>query len=218
MRKPLAHRVYTIRNQRLEIDVVPSFLGSVSAIRDAGGECNHLATAFPKPGAFGWSYPWYGGLQPEVSLDRLSWTASLEGEGFTVETVSCADALGTEWAGLRQRAPLSKEASRGLTLELDTLTLGNSPVVKLVWRLVQRGRCPPESERRLESVFAARRRTGRHRLVLGGLRTKTESLGFRPPCRIMGRRRQPAHREDFSYWCRLGMKSVWRVGAQMGDT
>ncbi len=133
------HRVYTIRNQRLEIDVVPSFLGSVSAIRDAGGECNHLATAFPKPGAFGWSYPWYGGLQPEVSLDRLSWTASLEGEGFTVETVSCADALGTEWTGLRQRAPLSKEASRGLTLELDTLTLGNSPVVKLVWRLVNEG-------------------------------------------------------------------------------
>ena len=132
-------RVYTIRNQRLEIDAVPSFLGSVSAIRDAGRECNHLATAFPEPGAFGWSYPWYGGLQPEVTLDHLSWTASLEGEDFSLETLSCPDTLGAEWKGVRQRASLSKEASRGLALELDTLTLGNSPVVKLVWRLVNEG-------------------------------------------------------------------------------
>ena len=133
------HRVYTIRNQRLEVDVVPSFLGSVSAVRDAGGECNHLATAFPEPGTFVWSYPWYGGLQPEISLDRLSWTAALEGETFTVETVSYGDAQGTEWTGLRQRAALSKEASRGLVLELDTLTPGGGPVIKLVWRLVNEG-------------------------------------------------------------------------------
>ncbi len=130
------HRVYTIRNQRLEIDVVPSFLGSVSAIRDAGGECNHLASAFPEPRAFGWSCPWYGGLQPEIDVDRLSWTASLEGEVFTAETVSCRDARGVEWTGVRQRAALSLEETRGLTLELDTLTLGGSPVIKQVWRLV----------------------------------------------------------------------------------
>lgn len=129
------HRVYTIRNQRLEIDVAPSFLGSVSAIRDAGGECNHLASAFPEPRAFGWSYPWYGGLQPEIVLDRLSWTESLEGERFAAEPVSYR-ALGLEWTGLRQRAVLSKAASRGLSLELDILTLGGGPVIKLVWRLL----------------------------------------------------------------------------------
>lgn len=133
------HKVYTIRNRRLEIDVVPSFLGSVSAIRDAGGGCNHLDSAFPEPGAFVWSYPWYGGLQPEISLDRLSWTASLEGETFTAETVSCEDASGTEWTGLRQRAALSKEGSSGLALELDILTPGGGPVLKLVWRLVNEG-------------------------------------------------------------------------------
>ena len=129
------HRVYTIRNQRLEIDVAPSFLGSVCAIRDAGGECNHLASAFPEPRAFGWSYPWYGGLQPEIVLDRLSWTESLEDETFVAEPVSYR-ARGLEWTGLRQRSALSKEASRGLTLELDTLTLGGGPVIKLVWRLL----------------------------------------------------------------------------------
>ncbi|MCY3712013.1 MAG: GNAT family N-acetyltransferase [Gemmatimonadetes bacterium] len=129
------HRVYTIRNQRLEIDVAPTFLGSVSAIRDAGGECNHLASAFPEPGAFGWSYPWYGGLQPEIVLDRLSWTESLENETFAAEPVSYR-ARGLEWTGVRQRAALSKEASRGLTLELDTLTVGGGMVIKLVWRLV----------------------------------------------------------------------------------
>ncbi len=136
------HRVYTIRNHRLEIDVVPSFLGSVSAIRDAEGGCNHLASAFPKPRALGWSYPWYGGLQPQVEVDRLSWTASLEGEKFTAETVSCSDARGMggmEWTGVRQRAALSLEETRGLILELDTLTLGGSPVIKQVWRVVNGG-------------------------------------------------------------------------------
>jgi len=129
------HRVYTIRNQRLEIDVAPSFLGSVCAIRDAGGECNHLASAFPEPRAFGWSYPWYGGLQPEIVLDRLSWTESLEDETFVAEPVSYR-ARGLEWTGLRQRVALSKDASHGLTLELDTLTLGGGLVIKLVWRLL----------------------------------------------------------------------------------
>lgn len=133
------HRILTIRNQRLEIDVVPSFLGSVSAIRDAGDECNHLASAFPNPGVFGSNYPWYGGLQPRVEVDRLSWTAALEGETFTAETVSCEDARGIEWTGVRQRAALSLEETRGLTVELDTLTLGGSPVIKLVWRLVNGG-------------------------------------------------------------------------------
>lgn len=133
------HKVYTIRNQRLEIDVVPSFLGSVTAIRDAGGACNHLATAFPEPRAYGWSFPWYGGLQPEIPLDGLSWTASLEGETFSAETVTCADASGTEWTGLRQRLALSKGASRGLILELDTLATGGGPVIKLVWKLVNEG-------------------------------------------------------------------------------
>lgn len=129
------HSVYTIRNQRLEIDVAPSFLGSVSAIRDAGGECNHLASAFPQPEAFGWSYPWYGGLQPEIVLDRMSWTASLEDETFAAEPVSYR-ARGLEWTGLRQRAALTGDASRGLTVELDTLTVGGGTVIKLVWRLL----------------------------------------------------------------------------------
>ncbi len=133
------HSVYTIRNQRLEIDVVPSFLGSVSAIRDAGSDCNHLVSAFPETRVFGWSYPWYGGLQPEIKVDRLSWTVSLEGETFTAETISCSDARGMEWTGVRQRAALTLEETRGLTLELDTLTLGGSPVIKLVWRLENGG-------------------------------------------------------------------------------
>ncbi|MCY3773972.1 MAG: GNAT family N-acetyltransferase [Gemmatimonadetes bacterium] len=136
------HRIFTIRNRRLEIDVVPSFLGSVSAIRDAGDECNHLASAFPNPRVFGASYPWYGGLQPRVEMGRLSWTAPLEGETFTAETVFCKDARGIEWTGVRQRAVLSLEETRGLTLELDTLTLGASPVIKLVWRLVNGGGTP----------------------------------------------------------------------------
>ena len=161
------HRVYSLRNRRLEIDVAPAYLGSVSAIRDAGGACNHLATAFPEPGVFGWSYPWYGGIQPEIVVDRLSWTAALEGEDFTAETVSCRDARGLEWTGMRQRAELSLKDTRGLTLELDTLTLGASPVIKQVWRLVNEGGTPrhlrggwhyflqPDGEKRDTILFSA---------------------------------------------------------------
>ena len=126
------HRILTIRNRRFEIDVIPSFLGSVSAIRDAGDECNHLASAFPNPRVFGPNYPWYGGLQPEIEVDRMSSTASLEDETFTAETVSCKDGRGIEWTGVRQRAVLSLEETRGLTL-------GGSPVIKLAWRLVNGG-------------------------------------------------------------------------------
>ncbi len=133
------HRIFTMLNRRFEIDVVPSFLGSVSAIRDAESECNHLASAFPEPRVFGPDYPWYGGLQPEIEVDRMSPTASLEDETFSAETVSCKDGRGVEWTGVRQRAALSLEETRGLTLELDTLTLGGSPVIKLVWRLVNGG-------------------------------------------------------------------------------
>ena len=128
------HEVVTIRNGRLEIDVVPSFNGTVSAIRDQKG-VNHLASAFPTPMAFNWLYPWYGGIMPIIEGGRdLSPPGLIVKERFEMEQVSDSDAGGIVWTGVRQRSVLTHEELLGLTLELDTLTIGGSPVVRLVWR------------------------------------------------------------------------------------
>ena len=128
------HRIVTISNGLIEIDVAPSFNGTVSAIRDQQG-VNQLASAFPSPAAFNWLYPWYGGITPIIDGGRdLSPPGLIVNERFEVEKVSEPDARGIVWTGARQRAMLTHEELLGLTLELDTLTVGGSPVVRLVWR------------------------------------------------------------------------------------
>jgi len=96
-------------------------------------------SAFPEPAVFNWSYPWFGGLQPEVQISRLSWTDSLEGETFSVDTVIRRDERGVEWTGVCQRASLSKQETQGLALEIEILTVGGSPIIKIVWRLRNMG-------------------------------------------------------------------------------
>lgn len=130
------HAVHTIHNGLYEIDVIPSFLGIVSAMRDAQG-VNHLATAFPEPSALNASYPWYGGVQPCIKAGSgPERPGLLAQETFSIETVTHRDGQGIAWTGFRQRAALTHEAVRGMTLELDTLTVGGSPVIKQVWRFI----------------------------------------------------------------------------------
>jgi GNAT superfamily N-acetyltransferase len=127
--------VWTIDNGRVEIDVTPAFAGAVSALREGG--VNHLFSPFPKPGALGWLAPWYGGLTPVVAVGDGGVSASkLRQETFVAEPLSLDDGRGITWRGVRQRAVLSEEALRDLTLEIDTLTVGGSPVVKQVMRLI----------------------------------------------------------------------------------
>jgi hypothetical protein len=133
--------VHTIRNGRFEIDVIPSFLGIVSAIRDAQG-VNHLASAFPKPSLFNANYPWHGGIQPGIDVGRgPNMPGILDDEMITVEPITHTDGYGIKWTGLRQHAVLTHEDVRGLTLELYTLTVGGSPVVKQIWRFINETSC-----------------------------------------------------------------------------
>ena len=128
------HRIVTISTGLMEIDVAPSFNGTVSAIRDQQG-VNQLASAFPSPAAFNWLYPWYGGITPIIDGGRdLIPPGLIVNERFDLEKVAESDGRGTVWTGVRQRVVLTHEELLGLSLELDTLTLGGSPVVRLVWR------------------------------------------------------------------------------------
>lgn len=127
-------KLLTIANGRLEIDITPGFGGAVSAVRD-GGE-NLLASAFPTVGTLGWLSPWFGGLTPLLMApDDEDFPGRLAQESFTGEPIESHDRYAIGWSGVRQRAALQRDEWRGLTLELETLTVGNSPVIKQVLRL-----------------------------------------------------------------------------------
>jgi hypothetical protein len=84
----------------------------------------------------GWMSPWYGGATPIVmARGEQQFPGKIGRERFRAEPLDAPDARGIPWRGVRQRAVLEHEDLRGVTLEIDTLTVGGSPVVKLVMRL-----------------------------------------------------------------------------------
>ena len=128
-------RLLTIANGRLEIDVTPGFGGTVSALRE--GAVEHLASPFPNVTTFGWMSPWRGGLTPIlIPPGEDAFPGNLSEETFDAKSVEVMDGRGILWRGVRQRATPSHEALRGLTVEIDTLTVGGSLVVKHSLRLV----------------------------------------------------------------------------------
>jgi hypothetical protein len=130
-----SQRVLTIDNGRLALDVTPGFGGTLSALRE--GATDHLSSPFPHVATFGWLSPWYGGVTPiVVSPGEGGFPGKVGQASFAAEPIASADRQGITWRGVRQRADLSQDKLRGLTLELDTLTVGGSPVVKLALRLI----------------------------------------------------------------------------------
>jgi hypothetical protein len=130
--------VLTIANGWLEVDVTPDFGGTVSALREAG--VNHLASPFPSVDAIGWMSPWHGGLTP-ILLPTDDWNqvpGPLWQASFVGEPVECRDGHGIVWRGVRQRATALPEALHGAEVEIETLTVGGSPVVKQLIRLTAR--------------------------------------------------------------------------------
>jgi hypothetical protein len=126
--------VLTVANGRLEIDVTPGFGGTVSALRT--GAVDHLASPFPIPGFCTWLHPWHGGLTPVLlAPGQENFPGPAWRERFVAEPVEVTDGGGITWRGVRQRADAQHETWRGLTLEMETLTVGGSPVVKQVLRL-----------------------------------------------------------------------------------
>ncbi|MCU0494873.1 MAG: GNAT family N-acetyltransferase [Chloroflexaceae bacterium] len=100
---------------------------------------NQLASPFPAASAIGWISPWYGGITPVLEAPgEQNFPGALWRESFSVELLAMGDMNGLQWQGVVQRAELSSPKLRGLRLELETLTLGGSPLVKLVYRLHNR--------------------------------------------------------------------------------
>lgn len=129
-------RVLTVENGRLSFAVTPGFAASVASLRVNGVEW--LRSPFPTTATFAWMAPWFGGLTPFVHLEGANrfpgvlWRESFDAAAVQVEY------RGFNWYGVRQCAIGRGEDLQGLELEIDTLTLNDSPVVRLAIRLLNR--------------------------------------------------------------------------------
>ncbi len=137
--------LWTIANARCAWVVAPAFHGGVIAWRDAGGEENHLMTAYPDDGELGWLKPWFGGIRPMITpvpdadTDRASeesWPGKLHEETFAAAPFESSDTHGVSWRGVQLVASLKREGLAGLRVEIAYMTVGASNVLKIVYRLV----------------------------------------------------------------------------------
>jgi hypothetical protein len=100
---------------------------------------NYLMTAFPDNGELGWLKPWFGGIWPMLmpARDRgQGWPGKLHEETFSAMLFQTADKRGLLWHGLQLTASLKREGLEGLRAEIAYLTVGNSNVLKVIFRLV----------------------------------------------------------------------------------
>ena len=127
--------VWWIDNGRVRLAIAPDFSGA--AVRWEEGGVNHLLSPYPEKGAFSWISPWYGGITPVAFLRGVDDgpPGKLDRESFTARAVSVEGAQGIAWHGVRLRAELQREQLRGLAVTLDYVTVADSNVLKLVYRV-----------------------------------------------------------------------------------
>ena len=129
--------LWAIANGRCTWTVAPAFHGGVVAWRETGSGVNHLMTAFPDDGELGWLKPWFGGIRPTIMPleEDHGWPGKLHEETFTAAPFEATDARGLLWRGVQLAAPLSRKGFEGLRAEIAYLTLGDSNVLKVIYRL-----------------------------------------------------------------------------------
>ncbi len=126
--------VWTLENGSSSFQVAPAFCGSVIAWMRAGE--NQLASSFPDPESFGWSYPVFGGVQPWLIYPGTdAWEGYLHREPMRAEELEERDAQGLPWRGVRLSTRPKKKELSDLFVELDYLTLGSADILKLVYRI-----------------------------------------------------------------------------------
>ncbi|MCB9134187.1 MAG: hypothetical protein H6636_02095 [Anaerolineales bacterium] len=131
------HVLWTLSNGHSEWTIAPDYHGGIISWQEVGKDTNHFLTAFPQDGELSWMKPFFGGLRPILHESGESgWPGKLHKETFTVSPITIPDARALPWQGLRLSTELTREAFRGMNLELDYLTLPGSNVLKSTIRLV----------------------------------------------------------------------------------
>jgi hypothetical protein len=137
------HTLWKMDNGHSEWTFAPNFHGGIIAWKTSplvlthDSAVNHLLTSFPEEGELSWMKPFFGGIRPVLhEPDEDGWPGKLHTETFTASSVEFPDEHGLPWKGLRVSTEVTREAFRGLRVELDYLTLPGSNVLKAIFRLV----------------------------------------------------------------------------------
>jgi hypothetical protein len=113
--------------------MAPAYSGTLFAWME--GETNHLHTAFPEPGMFSWRNPFYGGLEPLLSLKGDMQRMPLFKEEWKAEPVERMGKSGHLWKGVRLSTSPKHKDYQGLALEMDHLTLPGASILASFMRL-----------------------------------------------------------------------------------
>jgi ribosomal protein S18 acetylase RimI-like enzyme len=127
------HKVWRIDNGRFQFLMAPGYSGTLFAWMEE--EVNHLHTAFPEPGMFSWRNPFYGGLEPLLSLKGDMNRMPLHKEEWSAEPVERKGKSGHLWKGVRLSASPKHKDYQGLALEMDHLTLPGASLLATFMRL-----------------------------------------------------------------------------------
>jgi RimJ/RimL family protein N-acetyltransferase len=128
------HKVWKMDNGRFQFLMAPGYCGTLFAWME--GEVNHLHTAFPEPGMFSWRNPFYGGLEPLLSLKGEMHRMPLHKETWKAESVERKGKSGHLWKGVRLSTSPKHKDYQGLALEMDHLTLPGASILATFMRLV----------------------------------------------------------------------------------
>ncbi len=126
-------KVWKMDNGRFQFLTAPGYSGTLFAWMER--EVNHLHTAFPNPGMFSWRNPFYGGLEPLLSLKGDMNRMPLFKEEWKAEPVERKGKSGHLWKGVRLSTFPKHKDYQGLALEMDHLTLPGASLLATFMRL-----------------------------------------------------------------------------------
>ena len=127
----------TLDNGSCQWDIAPHFHGGIVSWRERSEGINHLYSTYPDPGQLGWLKPWFGGIRPLLNLeDEEGWPGKLHEENFKASQVEAPDERGTPWRGVQLNADLESDRLRHFRTEIVYLTVSQSNVLKIIYRLI----------------------------------------------------------------------------------
>jgi GNAT superfamily N-acetyltransferase len=161
--------VWTVDNGATQLTVAPTFGPSAISWLWQGQEM--LESPFPTPRGYCYEYPWYGGIQLNLRMhgDQGS-HGCLVDDAWAAEAVSVTDAQGLPWRGVRLSARPQRKELHDLLVSYDYMTLGDSPVLKVVYRLENLR--PTRQQVVIGGVAALRLGAALEQLVLQGERAR----------------------------------------------
>jgi len=129
------HNVWRIDNGLAQFCIAPDYGPSVYSLQMHGHE--QLYSHFPETRGLSWMHPFFGGIHPLLLPHGVNcYEGFLHRAASTAAPLEAVDRWGLRWTGVRVSARSDQEQLRAMLVELDVLTVGRAPVLKVVQRLV----------------------------------------------------------------------------------